>query len=241
MKHKKHVCLILVLTFVFYTKAQEKQTHYSSWNTINFSKKINNNWFVNTEFNLRRTNFLKSWEQFIVRPFVHYRISSNLDIAFGYSFIKNYNYSTYSIPIDVVENNIFQQLTTKQKFSRFSFIHRFRLEERFIGKVIENDFNSYSLKGNNYKNRFRYKFQILVPIKFNASHKIHVVVYDEVHLDLENGLKPKNLDQNWMFLGVSFNANNHINIKTGYHEIHAYRTNFLINNKIWETTITYNL
>lgn len=223
-------------------KAQERETHYSSWNTINIHKKVNEKWSVNTEFNFRRTNFLRDWEQFIIRPFVHYTFENDLDIAVGYSYIRNYNYADFSTPIDFTENNIFQQLTIKHKFSRFSFNHRLRFEERFQENVVEIEPNVYSIDGIRYRNRFRYRFQIAVPLKtFKATTSLSLVVYDEVHLDLGNGLRPEKLDQNWMFVGISFRASEHIKIRSGYHDIYAKRGAIFINNQIWETTITYKI
>lgn len=223
-------------------KAQERETHYSSWNTINIHKKVNEKWSVNTEFNFRRTNFLRDWEQFIIRPFVHYTFENDLDIAVGYSYIRNYNYADFSTPIDFTENNIFQQLTIKHKFSRFSFNHRLRFEERFQENVVEIEPNVYSIDGIRYRNRFRYRFQIAVPLKtFKATTSLSLVVYDEVHLDFGNGLRPEKLDQNWMFVGISFRASEHIKIRSGYHDIYAKRGAIFINNQIWETTITYKI
>lgn len=223
-------------------KAQERETHYSSWNTINIHKKVNEKWSVNTEFNFRRTHFLRDWEQFIMRPFVHYTFDNELDIAVGYSYIRNYNYADFSTPIDFTENNIFQQLTIKHKFSRFSFNHRLRFEERFQENVVEIEPNVYSIDGIRYRNRFRYRFQIAVPLKtFTTITSLSLVVYDEVHLDLGNGLRPEKLDQNWMFVGISFRASEHIKIRSGYHDIYAKRGAIFINNQIWETTITYKI
>ena len=99
------IAFLLVIPFLN-LNAQERETHYSSWNTIDINKKLNEKWSVNTEFNFRRTNFLTDWEQFIIRPFVHYTFENDLDIAVGYSYIRNYNYSEFSTPIDAVENNI---------------------------------------------------------------------------------------------------------------------------------------
>ena len=137
---------VIVFTFLFLANnVLHPQNQNSSWNTIDVLRKISNKWSVNTEFNFRRTNFLRDWEQFIIRPFVHYKFENDLDIAIGYSYIKNYNHSEYSTPIDVIENNIFQQLTIKHKFSRFSFEHRLRFEERFQQNIVETETNSYSI------------------------------------------------------------------------------------------------
>lgn len=235
------IAFLLIIPF-FVLKAQERETHYSSWNTINIHKKVNEKWSVNTEFNFRRTHFLRDWEQFIMRPFVHYTLENDLDIAVGYSYIRNYNYADFSTPIDFTENNIFQQLTIKHKFSRFSLDHRLRFEERFQENVVEIEPNVYSIDGNRYRNRFRYRFQIAVPLKtFTATTSLSLVVYDEAHLDFGNGLRPEKLDQNWMFVGVIFRASEHIKIRSGYHDIYAKSGAIFINNQIWETTITYKI
>ncbi|WP_438961613.1 DUF2490 domain-containing protein [Nonlabens sp.] len=236
----------LVVLFFFFISflntAQDQETHYSSWNTINIQKEINNKWSVNTELNFRRTNFLKDWEQFIIRPFIHYTFENDLDIAIGYSYIKNYSYSDYSKPIDALEHNIFQQLTIKHKFSRFSLHHRLRFEERFAQNIVATSTNEFVTDGTTHKNRFRYKFQITVPvITFTTNRSLGLVLYDEAHIDFGTGLRPEKLDQNWMFLGVSFRASEHIKIRSGYHDIYAKRGDIFINNRIWETTLTYKI
>lgn len=241
-KMKQFIIALFIAIPLLNVTAQDRETHYSSWNTIDINKKLNDKWSVNTEFNFRRTNFLRDWEQFIIRPFVHYTFENDLDIAVGYSYIKNYNYSDYSTPIDAIEHNIFQQLTIKHKFSTFSFDHRLRFEERFQQNIIETETNSYTIDGVKYRNRFRYKFQITVPLKtFTSNRALSLVVYDEAHLDFGNGLRPEKLDQNWMFLGFSFRASEHIKIRTGYHDIYAKRGDLFINNQVWETTLTYKI
>ncbi len=237
-KFSLFILLIIALTGV---GAQNINTHYSSWNTIDIKKEINNKWSINTEFNFRRTNFLKDWEQFIIRPFVHYKLKKNLDLAIGYSYIQNYRYSDFGTPMDFVENNIFQQLTINHKFSNFSFTHRLRFEERFQQKIIGVD-NNYSINGITYKHRFRYKFQLSIPLKkFSTDRSISLVLYDEAHLDFGTGLRPEKLDQNWMFLGLSFRASKQIKIRSGYHDIYVIRGDRRRNNQIWETTITYSI
>lgn len=237
------IILVFTVLTLYNAHAQdENKRHYSSWNTINVVNKFNDQWVVNVELNARRTNFLRDWEQIVIRPFVHYMFENDLDIAIGYSYIKNYNYASYGTPIDATENNIFQQLTIKNKFSKFSFDHRLRFEERFIDKITENDGGTFIIDGTTYRNRFRYKFQITVPVKtFTSNQSLSLVIYDEAFLDFGNGLRPEKLDQNWMFIGVGFRASEHIHIRSGYHDIYAKRGSIFRNNRIWETTLTYKI
>jgi hypothetical protein len=240
----KHVVALIFICYCFnFINAQENRaTHYSSWNTLNIVHDIDKTWSTNLEINVRRTNFLRDWEQFILRPFLHFKLENDLDIAIGYSYIENYNYAPYSTPINAIENNIFQQLTINHKFSRFSFDHRLRFEERFMDKIVEMEDGIFEKDGSKHRNRFRYKFQIAVPVKkFGANGLLSIVVYDEAHLDFGNGIRPEKLDQNWMFLGVSVRASKNIKIRTGYHDIYAKRGDLFINNQVWETTITYSI
>lgn len=238
------IIVIFLFVLVSFTTihSQEVKTQYSSWNSLNIVNNFNKEWSTNVELNLRRTNFLRDWEQFVLRPFVHYTFENDLDIAIGYSYIKNYNYASYSTPIDAIENNAFQQLTIKHKFSKFSFDHRLRFEERFIENVVESNDNTFRVDGTKNRNRFRYKFQITIPVKtFAENRSLSLVIYDEAFLDFGNGLRPEKLDQNWMFLGASFRASAHIHIRSGYHDIYAKRGDIFINNRIWETTLTYKI
>lgn len=220
--------------------AQEQFSHVSSWNTIDIHKKLNDKWSVNNEMNFRRTNFLKDWEQIIIRPFVHYKLEDDLVLSIGYSYIRNYHFSDFSTPLDFIEHNIFQQLTINHKFSKFYFNHRLRFEERFQQNIIETEHNNHVVDGMRYRNRFRYKFTIAIPLKtFNENQVLSLVVYNEAHLDFGSNLRPERLDQNWMFLGLSFRSNKHIKVRSGYHDIYAIRGNNSRNNRVWETTLTY--
>lgn len=239
----KQVLFALLIVSPFYkTNAQEVEKYYSSWNTIDIGIKINDKWSVNSEFNIRRTDFLKKWEQFIIRPFVHYKVSKELDLAFGYSYIDNNSFSDFRATIDFKEHNIFQQLTIKHPFSKFSFQHRLRFEERFKQNIIEVAPENYIIDGTNYRNRLRYKFQVTIPLKtFASNRKLNLVLYDELHLDFEDSFRPEAIDQNRMNISLSYRINNHIKIRSGYHDIYFVRSNTNSNNRIWETKIVYTI
>lgn len=235
------IALMIALSF-FKTNAQEAENYYSSWNTIDIGIKINYKWSINSEFNIRRTDFLEKWEQFIIRPFVHYKVSKELDLAFGYSYIDNNSFSDFRAPIDFKEHNIFQQLTIKHPFSKFSLQHRLRFEERFKQNIIEVAPENYIIDGTNYRNRLRYKFQVTIPLKIFASNrKLNLVLYDELHLDFEDSFRPEAIDQNRMNISLSYRINDHIKIRSGYNDIYFVRSNTNSNNRIWETKIIYKI
>ena len=111
-----------------------------------------------------------------------------------------------------------------------------------MDKIVKTEEDSYIIDGVKNRNRFRYKFQILIPLKkFKTEQKLNIVLYDEAFLDLGNGLRPQELDQNQMFIGFIFDTGKHITIRSGYHDIYVKRADDFINNRVWETTITYKI
>ncbi len=234
-----HLILILVL---FASKTllgqNEDYMHSSSWNTLTVKAHFNEKLFIKNEFNFRRTNFLQDWEQIVLRSSVQYKLENGLTAAIGYSHIQNYSYSNFSSPIDFKENNLWQQFFIKQTFKHFDISHRIRFEERFkenIGEVNENTI----ITDTEYSGRLRYRFIVTVPIL--KKQNISAIAYDEVFLDFEKSLQPKNLNQNGMFIGLRFRESQHITITSGYHHIDIPRDDFSIINHIWETCLIYTL
>lgn len=231
--------LVVLLFFVVSVRAQQEQfEHSSSWNTVAVKADINEKWFVKSEFNFRRTNFFQDWEQFVLRPSIQYKVNPFITFGIGYTFIQNYSYSEFSVPIDNREDNLWQQLFIKQPFNALTLSHRLRFEERFQDRTYVID-GHYGITGSSYTNRLRYRFILEVPVF--KKPKISVLVYDEVFLDFEKSFQPKKLDQNWIFFGLHFRKSEHISIKSGYHHINIPRQDHSITNHVWETTLIYSI
>lgn len=239
MKTTKPLYFILMLFAINSLIGQNEDfVHFSSWNKLSIKANLSKKVFLKNEFNFRRTNFLKDWEQIVLRPSVQYKIENQLSISIGYSFIHNYSYSDFSLPIDFKENNLWQQLFVKQTFKYFDISHRIRFEERFKEKV-STIYNSSFIEIPEYSGRLRYRFILTIPL--HQKQRISAVMYDEVFLDFEQNLEPKKLDQNWMFVGLSFRNSKHITITSGYHYINIPREHTKIKNHIWETSLIYTL
>ncbi|NNE76089.1 MAG: DUF2490 domain-containing protein [Pricia sp.] len=234
---QKLLVILVLLTLNTPLNAQKQEfKHYSGWNTLSVKGELNEEWSLKSEFNFRRTHFLKDWEQIVLRPSVQYSLNGVLSTAIGYSFIHNYPYAEFSAPLSTREDNIWQQLYLKQSFDHFDLNHRLRLEERF--RDVVNTVGSPTIKGTEYSNRLRYRMTVSIPMFLVQG--LNIVAYDEVFLDLEKGIQPKGLDQNWLFLGIRFPESEHISITSGYHKIYIpLGNNGSVSNHIWETNLTY--
>ncbi len=234
----KLTCLLILLYSSTVLAQTDNFKHSSSWNTITIKANLNDKLFLKNEINFRRTNFLRDWEQLVLRPSVEYQFNDGITTATGYTFIQNYTYADFSAPIDTKENNLWQQVLLKQDFGGFEISHRIRFEERFRETVAFSN-AAPILSGTDYSSRLRYRFIVAIPVL--KKQGITALAYDEVFLDFENSLQPKKLDQNWMFVGLRFRESEHITITSGYHNIYVPRENSSITNHIWETSLIYSL
>lgn len=241
----KYLLIFVCLSSGFFCSAQESDSysHFSSWNSITPKVNINEHIYAKSEFHIRRTNFLNVWEQFLVRPSFHYKLNSTYDFSVGYSFVHNYVYSDFSVPINANENNIWEQVALSHKEGKFGFNHRFRFEQRFIDKIASKANDDFGIDGTNYANRFRYRFTVLRPIfKLSADKSVSFKFFDEIFLSLNNGLEPIDLNQNWFYLGFSIPVSNTINLGLGYHHIGLAKGNeVFLSDEILETSISLNL
>jgi hypothetical protein len=239
----KLVLLILVVAGLSQTVLpQEKISFNSNWKSLDVDKKLSDKWAVSAEVHARNTFFLKDWQQVVVRPHLHYLPEKNINISVGYSYIKNYQFSDFSTPVDAVEHNVFQQVIVKHEVSKIDIHHRVRFEERFQPVIIKTPEGSHASNRRNYSSRFRYRIQVAVPLeKVIPNHDLKFVAFDEAHLDFGKSLLPESFDQKRWFMGVSFRASDKIKIRSGYQNIYLHRSTTNFYNHIWDTSITYSL
>lgn len=185
------------------------------WSNIN-KYNVNENWYLTSELHIRRANGINDWQQFLLRPALNYKLNANVDLALGYTYIKSYPYGNQPIAIMTPENNVWEQVTLKHKIGKLSLSHRYRFEQRFIGKTIYSttDFKPL-ISGTNYAQRFRYRFTLSLPLIENG--KIFTSGFDEVWINLDDkNMMPTSFNQNWAYIGFGYKFNTHGNLQLGY-------------------------
>ena len=241
---RKYIKIVLLFCVIQLVNAQEqKVSHSSSWNSFVPKVKIDSSFFVTSEFHFRRTNFLKDWEQFVIRPAIHFKNNKAYDFALGYSYIRNYSFAYFSSPINSNEHNIWQQVQLNHWQGKINFTHRFRLEERFIDNIEQNIDGSYSIYGDNYSNRFRYRITLSRPIiKIKEEKIVYMKIFNEFFINMEEGIRPKSFNQNWFYVGVGYPITSKLNLDIGYHNIGLKSgSDRFITNNILQTTISYTI
>lgn len=219
-KIKAIVIYLILLSCIMLNKLNAQvveKGETNSWFTLLNRLEINDRWSISNEIHERTGAFLHSQGHFLVRPSIDYHLNKEVEFSLGYTYIHSTPYKPYSLPLERNENNIWEQVLLKNTFGKVKLLHRFRQEHRWVNHIEETN-GDYLLNGNDFSNRFRYRFIVSFDIyKFKKSeHKLFATAWDEIWILQSNNLAPKDFNRNWLYLGIGFTFNSTANIQAGF-------------------------
>lgn len=231
----KRFLSFVFLLFSFFLYSQEVKQQQRAWFAYTGQFKNTNYWGYHIEAQFRMDNQLKQNQQNLFRIGAQYFLNSKKSFSVGYGLINTYN---AGVDDYFKENRLWEQYQYNKKWneSKNTIIHRFRLENRWVEKLILSDNNLVSL-GSSFQNRLRYLNRNLFHIlNFKATNQeLYVVLQNEVFLTVGNNkVNTKLIDQNRFLLGLGLNHNNNIRLELGYmnHVITSNTTNNIMNHTV---------
>jgi hypothetical protein len=163
--------LIFFLVILFHvSNASAQNTRITDKNNIgwfnNFTTlKFSNKWSGHLEYQWRRENFVKDWQQSLFRTGVNYQVNNKLSLRLGYAWIETFPYGDF--PLQAAgkrfpEHRVFQMATITDNINRVEMSHRFMLEQRWIGRYT----NAALAKPVDFifLNRLRYMYRMQIAI-----------------------------------------------------------------------------
>lgn len=183
-------------------------------NTINLSKK----WSIHAEYQWRRENGLKSWQQSLLRVGVNYKLNDNITAHIGYGWIETFPYGDYPIAATGTfpEHRLYEQLSFRQPVNKWIFTHRFRVEQRWLGRVVANTGSNREIDGWNFLHRFRYQFRLQYPFWQKGQQQFYGAAADEILIGAGKKLGVNIFDQNRIFLLLGYKVNKGLSFELGY-------------------------
>ena len=165
------------------------KSRLGNYNTLIFKAKISPKLSVFNENQLRSNNYDLKYDYFEVKVGISYAITKNFTGLFGTGFYNIYQAGgLFQTPARQKEFRTWFELNYKNAFSRLNFENRLRVEQRFIPQ--------------NYKNRFRYRFGLMVPVnkKELVQGSIYIAVNDELWLPQYGPL----IEKNRFYAGIGY-------------------------------------
>lgn len=245
MNKKLALTLLFVLCNLTIFGQKNIANQNGAWLMYFGNHKISEKFSLHTEYQFRRSDFVKNWQQSLARMGLDYHFDNNNSITSGYGWIVSYPYGLQPIQVNTTEHRIWQQFITQSKLGRLHFNHRYRLEQRFIENASLNTANEKVVDGYKFRQRARYRFLINIPInhKEMTGNTLFFSTYDEVFLGFGTGIGKNILDQNRLYAALGWKFNARSNVQLGYLNQIIVKTNGvnLERNHNLQLSWTYNM
>ncbi len=189
------------------------------WYTVSLTHKISKKWSAQAEYQWRRTEFGKSWQQSLLRPAINYQVTPALQVQLAYVWAETYPYGEYTINSfgkTFPEHRVAEQVQINDEIGRVGLTHRFRLEQRWLAKY--NSAASEKPDDFTFLNRFRYMLRLQCPLQGKTldDKEFYAAAYDELFIGLGKNVGENIFDQNRTALLVGYKLNRHYRAEGGY-------------------------
>lgn len=215
---KKYLLAISLLLISSVFHLAQSQTQFTGWlasfNTFKTGKKTS----IHADVQLRSTDEVKQIQTLLIRSGLNIHLTKKLTITAGYAFINNKRIIGTANGF-TIEHRIWEQLLYTHKLKSVFITHRFRVEQRFIPKIIVVN-NELEKDGTLYSNRFRYFIRNVLPLKKEAAFKkgAFVALQNEVFVNIGNtsNVNGKFFDQNRLYLATGYRLSPKADLEIGY-------------------------
>jgi hypothetical protein len=211
---RKFILLNILAGVLSLSAVAQKQiaNQFNGWYMYFGNHKLSDNMSLHTEYQWRRSDWIVTWQQSLLRLGLDYKLRDGVILSGGYGYITTWPYGEQPVQEKFDEHRIWEQLILTHRSQRFHFNHRYRLEQRWIeGKGIGED-------GYIYRNRLRYRFMVNLPLnkKEMEPNALFLSFYDEILIQFGKNFDLNYLDQNRIYGALGFQFSSSGNVQLGY-------------------------
>lgn len=185
-----------------------------TFHTIPLGKK----WSLHLEYQWRREQGLKHWQQSLLRVGANYKVNDQVTAHLGYGWIETFPYGDYPIATNGTfpEHRLYEQLNLRQPVQKFLFMHRFRIEQRWLGRLKAGTAGNREVEDWLFLLRFRYQFRTQYPFHTQGDLQVYGAAADEVFIGAGKNAGTNIFDQNRLFILLGFRPGKRIAVEAGY-------------------------
>lgn len=209
------------LTLPSHARAQARSTrdNVNAWLTVSGDVRLSERWYLDYDPSLRRSGPADEMQQLLLRFGARYQPTAAVRLTWGYAFAETWPYgklpTTYRFP----EHRMWEQLQLNQSIGRVALNHRYRLEQRWLGRVALED-GDERVQNWVRTNRFRYRVQGTLPLEGKTldNGEFYLTANDEVFLNWGANVQYNVFDQNRIVLAVGRRVSERLRVEVGYLE-----------------------
>lgn len=173
-------------------------------------------WDLLLEGQWRRTDGIRDPQQNLYRGALQYRVNDQLSVAAGYGYIETFSYGDYPIAANGTfpEHRAFEQVVLKQSLAKLGVAHRFRVEQRWLGRRAPGE--ERKMEDWTFLHRFRYQLRLQHPLVSVGNTTLYGIAADEVFIGAGRQLGVNVFDQNRIQLMLGARLSKNLALEGGY-------------------------
>ncbi|MCW3082066.1 DUF2490 domain-containing protein [Segetibacter sp.] len=206
------VIFILLNHLSFSQSSRLSERNTIGWFTTIITPALSKKISLHGEYQWRRVNFLKHWQQSLVRTGITYKITPQVAVQVGYAWAPTFPYGTYTlsaVPKVFPEHRIYEQIVLNSTIGKAALTNRFRLEQRWIGRFASIDAEKPVFV---FLNRFRFMPRLDYPL----SQKWYAAAYNEILIGFGENVGENIFDQNRISAMIGYKPSNLFRIEAGF-------------------------
>jgi hypothetical protein len=223
---------------------RETFTNVAGWIAWFNDVELSNRWSIDSDMNARRSGPYDEVSQFLWRVSLRRNLTPNVRVALGYAGTDTHPYGDLPITFRTPEHRLFQQLQLTHATGRTQWTHRYRLEQRWGGRMELED-GEARVQNWVRTNRIRYLVRATVALQGPTldANEWFASVGDELFMNWGANIQQNVFDQNRVLASVGRRLGSRMRAEVGYTEQLVARPNGrqLERNHVITTTLTTSL
>ena len=203
------ILAIICIISIYSSSFAQADHSLGNWNLLILKGKISPRWSLMGEGHIRSTDYNLKYDYFEVKTGISYSFTKNLNGLIGTGLFNiDKPGELFHTPALQREFRTWFELSFKQKFNRFNFDHRVRVEQRFIP--------------DNYKNRLKYRLALILPI--NRAELIPGCIYLSLNDELWIPQHGVAVEKNRLYGGLGYKLIGNATLQVGIVNDNNYST-----------------
>ena len=214
----------LFLNHVFAQQNRVLDRNNIGWYVYNGDHKLSDKWELHTEYQWRRIDFVRTWQQSLARLGLIRTLTDRLKVSGGYTFFTTYPYGDYPTAdagIPTPEHRLYEDIQLKDQVGRVGLAHRVRLEQRWLGQPSENTPQPGQTSQPitwEYQHRIRYQLSGTIPLNGPTidDGELYANFFDELFISFGRNVGNNIYNQNRLSGGLGYQLRDNLKLELNY-------------------------
>ncbi|WP_245776789.1 DUF2490 domain-containing protein [Spirosoma endophyticum] len=211
--------LLGLLSIAGYSQNRVLDHNAIGWYVYNGDHKLSKRWALHTEYQWRRIDLIRSWQQSLARLGLIRKVSDRVSVSAGYTYFTTYPYGRYpqaDAGVPYPEHRLYEDLKLNDTLGRLKLTHRFRLEQRWLGTLA--DQNPREVAQWDFQHRIRYQISGEFPLQGNAvdDGEFYVNFFDELFIGFGRKVEQNIFNQNRLSGGIGYQISDNVKLELNF-------------------------